>query len=56
MPTTTINKLLFSDDQVIIVQNDEEAVFTLQNLHEEYQKWGLIIIESKTKLLKAQIH
>ena len=37
-PTTSINNVLFTDDQVITVQNNVEVVFTLQKLHEEYQK------------------
>ena len=37
---------------MIIVQNDEEAVFTSEKLH-EYQKWGLTINESKTEFLST---
>ena len=38
---------------MIVVQNNEEAVFSLQNLHEDYQKWGLTINESKPEFLST---
>jgi hypothetical protein len=48
---TFLFALHFTDDQVVIAQDKEDAEYLCRKLKEEYQNWGLTLNMDKTKYL-----
>jgi hypothetical protein len=48
---TTIFKLQFSDDQVVMAQSKEDLEFICRKFAEEYSKWCLTTNIAKTKYM-----
>ena len=48
---TTICRLQFADDQVVMAQSKEDLEYMSQKLREEYSKWGFAMNIAKTKYM-----
>lgn len=44
--------LLFADDQIVIVSDEEDVDYMFRKLRDEYEKWGLAIIMDKIKYIR----
>lgn len=47
----TLHSLMFADDQLIVAQDEEDMIYMLRKLKEEYDKWGLLINFKKTEYM-----
>ena len=48
---TTIYRLQFADDQMVMAQSKEDLEYMCRKLQEQYSKWGLNMNIAKTKYM-----
>lgn len=46
-----LHSLLFADDQIVFAQDEDDMIYMLRKLKEEYEKWGLNINLEKTEYM-----